>query len=167
VSVPDFGFQLSFADGVSQRSAEGGAFSYGVVEVGANLMLVNLSTAYFNVQYLTRAPQGEQTAFMLGAGLQLAADMIRNAGGVGMSNFIVIVSGDESFDNAGIWPLEGIAATFLTVSVTSTGTILSTFSQYFGSSPLAVVVPTYLDLTQNDGSLEQHMMDYICTASNS
>lgn len=163
-STSDFGFQLNFADSVARRSSEGVNFNYGIIEIGANRVLQNLSNTYFNLDVLSRARDGHRTPYTLGQGLRMADQMMAAyATGPEMTYIVIVTNRPQSFDAANIWGALGKVARFMTVSVGPLGQILPVFIDYFKNPYYEGTAATFVDLTQNSAIIAENMMDIMCS----
>lgn len=162
-TTSDFGFQLDFADAVARRSAAGTNFRYGIIEVGANRVLQNLSNTYFNLDQMSRAADGNRALYTLGKGLQMAASMIKTFVTDSSVNYIVMVTSKESFDSANIYGSLGIASRFMTVTINPNSKVTSTFLNYFANPYYQGTATSFVDLTQHTAEIAQEMMDIMCS----
>jgi hypothetical protein len=162
-SETDFGFQLSFADGVMRRSLQLSTFGYGIVEVGTARRIVNLSTSYFDTQLLRRSLRGNRNPYALGEALRAAKQMIDEWNRPTWNNYIVILTNRGASYDSVPGGLQGLAAKFFSVSIGSPLAVNPFLHTYF-TNGLELTATSFVNLTQVGGPLQQEIMDFMCGA---
>lgn len=162
-TTSDFGFQLALAEATAKRSSFGKNFKYGVIEVGANRVLQNLSNVYPDLDVMSRRRDGSSSTYTLGQGMRMAATMITTYGGTAPT-YLIFVANKASFDNANIYETLGISARIMTITVSPTVQVLPMFQvgafrnpQYQGHAN------AFVNLPDNDAILAENMMDIMCS----
>ena len=162
-SETDFDFQLSFASAIYQRSEEATKFRVGIIEVGTNRAIWNLSTTFPSLDLLGRAPYGDETTYTLGYAFNLTQTMLNNYPLAGVRpTWVVVVSGHDSVDSTDNVRKQVPGARLMTFAVAADGKNYQHFEDDFKGAYVSKVQTTYEGLA-SDQTSEQDAMDTMCS----